>query len=68
MTMAAIVGEFRLHQTFLGTKPHLDRGSADLVAAMRQTVGTLFWTANPTSNIGVRHGETGKCPLVRRRV
>jgi hypothetical protein len=47
MTIAAIAGGFRLYQTFLGTKPPLDRGSADLVAAMRQTVGTLFWSLEP---------------------
>jgi len=46
MTIAAITGGFRLHQTFLGTKPQLDRTS-DLVAAMRQTVGTLFWSLEP---------------------
>jgi len=46
MTIAAIAGGFRLYQTFLGTKPHLDR-TADLVAAIRQTVGTLFWSAEP---------------------
>jgi hypothetical protein len=45
MTIAAITGGFRPYQTFLGPKPHLDRGTADLVAAMRQTVGTLFWSA-----------------------
>jgi hypothetical protein len=47
MTIAAMAGGFRLYQTFLGTKPPLDRGSADLVAAMRQTVGTLFWSLEP---------------------
>ena len=44
MTIAAMTGGFRLYQTFLGMKPHLDHGSADLVPAMRQTVGTLFWS------------------------
>lgn len=46
MTIAAITGGFRLSQTFLGTKPQLDRTS-DLVAAMRQTVGTLFLSLEP---------------------
>ena len=44
MTITAMAGGFRLHQTFLGTKPHVDRTGADLVAALRQTVGTLFWS------------------------
>jgi hypothetical protein len=43
LTLAAIEGGFRLHQSFLGTKTHLEQTSADLVTAMRQTVGTLFW-------------------------
>ena len=47
VTLAAMAGGFRLGQTFLGTKQHLDRGSADLVLAMRQTVGTLFSSLEP---------------------
>ena len=47
VTLSAMTGEYRLCQSFLGTKQHLDRGSADLVPAMRQTVGTLFWSLEP---------------------
>jgi hypothetical protein len=62
MTIAAIVGGFRLHQTFLGTKPHLDRGSADLVAAMRQTVGTLFWSLDPNFQYWSTNRDTESVP------
>jgi hypothetical protein len=62
MTIAAITGGFRLYQTFLGTKPHLDRGTADLVAAMRQTVGTLFWSAEPNFQYWSANRETETVP------
>ena len=39
---AAIAGGFRISQCFLGTKPHSQRHAADLVAALRQTIGALF--------------------------
>jgi hypothetical protein len=62
MTIAAIAGGFRLYQTFLGTKPHLDRGTADLVAAMRQTVGTLFWSAEPNFQYWSANRNTESVP------
>jgi hypothetical protein len=47
LTISAITGGFRLAQSFLGVKPHVDARAADLVAAMRQTVGALFWSLEP---------------------
>src|SRR5262249_19316817 len=44
LTLTAIAGGSRLHQTFLGVKPQVEHGARDLVPAMRQTVGTLFWS------------------------
>ena len=41
LTVMAITGKYRMCQSFLGTKPPQDR-SADLVEAMRRTVGALF--------------------------
>jgi hypothetical protein len=41
-TLAAITGSFRICQSFLGVRDHVERRSADLVPALRQTVGTLF--------------------------
>jgi len=45
---AAIAGGFRICQTFLGTKPHVERHAADLVPALRQTIGVLFSTMEST--------------------
>ena len=51
LTISAITGGFRLAQSFLGVKPHVDARAADLVAAMRQTVGALFWSLEPNFSI-----------------
>ena len=42
MTLAAITGGYRICQSFLGEKEHVERRGADLVPALRQTVGVLF--------------------------
>jgi hypothetical protein len=42
LTVMAITGKYRTCQSFLGVKPPQDRSSADLVEAMRRTVGALF--------------------------
>jgi hypothetical protein len=68
-TLAAITGKFRICQSFLGEKIQIERRSADLVPALRQTVGALFsalepdfpvWSvvagSEPTSNNGADHG------------
>jgi hypothetical protein len=47
LTIAAITGGFRLTQCFLGTRARVDHAPADLVPAMRQTVGVLFWSLEP---------------------
>lgn len=62
VSLAAMAGEFRLGQTFLGTKRHLDRSSADLVPAMRQTVGTLFWSLEPNFQIWSANHVTQSIP------
>ena len=41
-TLAAITGGYRICQSFLGEKDHIERRGADLVPALRQTVGALF--------------------------
>jgi glucosylglycerate synthase len=46
-TLAAITGKFRIGQSFLGEKSHIERHAADLVPALRQTVGTLFSALEP---------------------
>ena len=42
LTLAAITGKYRVCQSFLGEKNHVERHAADLVPALRQTVGVLF--------------------------
>jgi glucosylglycerate synthase len=46
-TLAAITGKFRICQSFLGEKIQIERRSADLVPALRQTVGALFSALEP---------------------
>ena len=43
-TLAALNGGYRVSQAFLGEKDQLGRHAADLVPALRQTVGVLFAT------------------------
>ena len=61
LTLAAIAGGYRIGQSFLGTKQHVERRSADLVPAMRQTVGALFSSLEP--NFSVWSGKTGSQPI-----
>jgi hypothetical protein len=42
LALSAMSGDFRVGQSFLGTKERVEQGAADLVAAMRRTVGVLF--------------------------
>src|SRR6202040_124690 len=46
-TLAAVAGEFRVCQSFLGEKIHIERHAADLVPALRQTAGALFSALEP---------------------
>jgi len=46
-TLAAITGKCRICQSFLGEKDSVERRGADLVPAMRQTVGALFSAMEP---------------------
>jgi hypothetical protein len=61
LTIKAITGSYRLFQSFLGTRGHVDGGSSDLVLAMRQTVGTLFWSLE--SDFGVWSVTNGSQPV-----
>ena len=46
-TLAAITGRYRICQSFLGEKDQIERRAADLVPALRQTVGALFSALDP---------------------
>jgi glucosylglycerate synthase len=41
-TLAAITGKYRICQSFLGEKDHIERRASDLVPTLRETVGVLF--------------------------
>jgi hypothetical protein len=60
-TLAAIAGGYRICQSFLGIKEHVERASADLVPAMRQTVGALFSSMEP--NLSLWNGKLGSQPI-----
>jgi glucosylglycerate synthase len=60
-TLAAVAGGFRLHQAFLGPKILTVRSSADLVPALRQTVGILFSSLDP--NFSIWSSKTGSQPV-----
>ncbi len=61
LTLAAIAGGYRIGQTFLGTKKHVERHSGDLVPALRRTVGALFSKLEP--DFSVWSGKTGSQPI-----
>jgi glucosylglycerate synthase len=60
-TMAAIAGDFRVAQSFLGTKPHVERPAPDLVPALRQTAGVLF--SSMDANFSLWSSKTGSQPI-----
>jgi glucosylglycerate synthase len=62
MTLAAITGDFRLSQTFLGEKSRVDQAPADLVRAMRQTVGVLFWSLDNNFSYWSTNGGSQTIP------
>ncbi len=59
MTLSAIVGRFKMFQAFLGDKARAEHGRTDLVAAMRETAGTLFCSLDSYSSAW----STGREPL-----
>lgn len=65
--LAAITQGYRTAESFLGDKDHVERPPADLVPALRETVGTLFsalesdfpfWSVAPRAN-PVPAGDAG---------
>jgi hypothetical protein len=61
LTLVAITSGLRIGQSFLGAKNHTDRHAADLVPALRQTVGVLFWSMD--SNFSLWSSKTGSQPI-----
>ena len=71
LTISAISSDFRVAQSFLGERTRRDQTSPDLVAAIRRTVGALFWSlegnfpvwsaakeSQPVATIGPEHEVT----------
>jgi glucosylglycerate synthase len=48
LTLAAITRQYRICQSFLGQREHIERRAADLVPALRQTVGPMFSALDST--------------------
>lgn len=61
LTVTAITGKYRVCQSFLGARSAPDRSASDLVAAMRRTVGALFWSLD--SNFPLWSLVTGSQPV-----
>jgi len=60
-TLAAITGGYRVCQSFLGEKNHIERRAADLVPTLRHTVGALFSALE--SDFPVWSAVTGSQPV-----
>jgi len=62
LTTTAITGQYRVCQVFLGPKaPATHRSASDIVAAMRRTVGALFFTLD--QNFSDWNTITGSQPV-----
>ena len=59
--VSAIAGRRRICQSFLGDKEHVERNTADLVPALRQTAGTLFAGLEP--DFGMWSAVIGSEPI-----
>ena len=59
ITLAALAGNLRLFQTFLGPIGRPEQQSTDLVAALRQTMTPLFWSMDRNFTLwsAIRHSE-----------
>lgn len=58
-TIEAIVQSYPIVQTFLGVRSHLEPPAGDLVSALRQSVGPLFWAMeNLDGSWNNTHGDS----------
>jgi len=60
-TLNAIASRARICQSFLGTREHIERRSADLIPALRQTVGALFSSLGP--HMALWNASTASQPI-----
>jgi hypothetical protein len=65
LVISAIAGGFKLAQSFVGTKSRvMDHSSGDLVFAMRQTVGVLFWSLEQYFPLWSAQTESQSIPTI----
>jgi hypothetical protein len=61
LTLAAVANGYRICQSFLGTKDPVERHAADLVPALRETIGVVFSSMEP--NFAIWSNKTGPEPV-----
>ena len=64
LTLAAIVGKFKLVQSFLGTKSRPEDSPSDLVKAMREGAGTMFYSLDSFSSTWTSPHEALQAPCL----
>jgi len=64
LTLAAIVGKFKLVQSFLGTKSRPEDSPSDLVKAMREGAGTMFYALDSFSSTWTSPHEALQAPCL----
>jgi glucosylglycerate synthase len=64
LTISAIAGGFRLAQSFLGPRAHVEYAASDLVPAMRRSVGVLFWSLEQNGSVWQKNGGSQPVPTI----
>jgi hypothetical protein len=64
MTLWAAIGKRKLVQSFLGTKTRREDAPSDLVAAMRETAGTLFMSLDAYASVWHSTPERVEVPCI----
>ena len=64
LTISAIAGGFRLTESFLGKKSRMDHAPADLVPAIRQTAGVIFWSMEANFPVWSTKAESQPIPVI----
>ena len=64
LTLAAVTGGFRICQSFLGKRDPVERRGADLIPALRNSVGVLFSALEPAFNAWSTVSGTQEVPTI----
>ncbi len=64
LTIAVMAGNYRICESVLGPKERLERGSAELVPAIRQTVGPLFASLEANFPVWRAKGASQPVPVL----